>query len=136
MSMTPKSWRIWYMGLPLRPCSDWTSSYWRSSIMPFSLIRANRGLDKGSDIMQSAFGLGIGVGGGAHGLRQLHFLQFLLDGDRVLGFGEDLLPGNHARHVFLQKEAIQGNHAPLGAGLNVRVETEGLVVADQRPDGR
>src|SRR5882724_5941993 len=130
MSRMPKSCRIWLTGLPVRPCSAITSSYCKSSTLPCSLINSNNGLDCSAII--SALGWFVGLARGGHGLGQLQFLQFLLDGDGVLGLRDDLFPGNHARHVLVDQEAVQSHHAVFRAGLDVRVKSECFVVSYER----
>ena len=49
----------------------------------------------------SGFSLHQFFGLGADGLGQLQFLEFGLNSDRVLSFGNDLLTGDHTRKIFL-----------------------------------
>src|SRR5271165_316598 len=105
----PKSWMICRAGFDPRAHSAETSSYCRSSIMPFSLSSSSSGLDTGSLIMLIS-GL---VVLRAHGLGQLQFLQLLLDGDRVLRLGDDFLARDHARQVLVNQETVERDHAPL-----------------------
>src|SRR5581483_10462313 len=133
-SRMPKSCKIWRTGLAPRSCSAWTSSYCKSSIRPFSLINSNNGLAMGSDM-----GLALAGFGGVllvHGLGQLEFLQFRLDGHGILGLGNNFLAGDQAGHVFFDEVTVKGDHAVFGVGLNVRVEPEGFVRTNQGGDGR
>src|SRR5688572_7714367 len=133
-SMMPKSWSIWNTGVPARLCSAATSSYCRSSIKPCSLISDSSGLEISSDIQIDS-----GLAGTARvdtdSLGQLEFLQLGLDGNRILRLGNNFFAGDHSGQIFLDEKSIQCHHAPLGAGLNVRLNSEGLVVADQSGDG-
>src|SRR5215472_11937232 len=131
-SMIPKSCRICMTGLAERLNSSWTSSYWRSSMRFWPLISDSNGLEMSSAI--SAVALGDGLGISPDGGSQLEFLQLGLDGDRILGFSDDLLPGDHAGEVFVDEETVQSNHAVLGPGLDVGLDAEGFVVADQCGD--
>ena len=47
-------------------------------------------------------------------------------------FGDHFLLRDHARLIFLHQKTVQRDHAVFGAGLNVRVDAERFVVADQR----
>src|SRR5258708_13354161 len=108
ISRMPKSCRIWLTGLAVRPCSASTSSYCKSSTRPFSLINSNNGLD--CSAIRSALGGFVGLARSGHGLGQFQLLQFLLDGDRILGLRDDLFPANHPTHVLLYQYAPSRPH--------------------------
>src|SRR5437867_182380 len=72
----------------------------------------------------------------SHGLGQFQLLELGLDRYRVLGFGDDFFTGDHAGQVFLDQETIQRHHAIFRAGLDVRLNAERLVVANQRGNRR
>src|SRR4029077_7556264 len=111
-SRMPKSCKIWNTDLPLRLNSPLTSSNWRSSMRPCSLISVRSGLEMSSGILCFAFDQGGGVN--ADGLGEFEFLEFGLDGDGVLRFGDDFLAGDHPGEVFLDEERIEGHHAVFG----------------------
>src|SRR5438128_2399256 len=134
-SMTPKSWRIWMTGLPVRLNSPRTSSNCKSSILLCSLISDRSGLDRSSDITDLAPAFDQGAGISTDRLGQLQFLQFGLDGDRVLGFGDDFLAGDHSGQVFIDQKTVQRHHAVFGAGLDVGLDAERFIVANQGGDG-
>jgi hypothetical protein len=50
--------------------------------------------------------------------------SFCLDGEWVLRLGDDLLARDEARLYLSNQEAVQGHHAILGAGLDVRLDAE------------
>src|ERR1051325_9324059 len=132
-SMMPKSCKIWKMGVPLRLLSPSTSSYCKSSISPCSFTSANNGLitsamHNSSSIRRRHFL--------ADRLRELKFLQLGLDRNRVLRLGDDFLARNHALQIFINQKTVQRHHAVLRAGLDVRLDAECFVVANERGDGR
>src|SRR5512146_1345385 len=95
-SRMPESCRIWKTGLPVRLNSACTSSYCRSSTSPCSLTSERSGLEMSSGIAEKArfvLGFAFHQGGGIHpdGLGQFQFLEFGLDGDRVLRLGHHFL---------------------------------------------
>src|SRR6185436_19226140 len=103
-SMIPKSWMTWMGDLEPRATSCETSSYWRSSIRPLSLMSSISGLETGSDIYH--YPLFCLFRGGVHRLGEFEFLELLLDGHRVLRLGDDLFARNQPRHVFLHQKAV------------------------------
>src|SRR4051812_43435869 len=133
-SITPKSWRIWLTGLPVRLNSPRTSSYWRSSMRLCSLMSESRGFVMSSAILR--FPLDEVFGFGADGGGEFELLELCLDGSWVLGFGDYFFAGDHSGEVFVDEEAVESNHAIFRARLDVRLDTESLVVANERRDGR
>src|ERR1041385_1613488 len=141
MSMIPKSCRIWIMEVPARLCSATTSSYCRSSIRFCSLINASNGFWISSAILQSnhstkSTGRRRRRGVHAGGLGQFQFLELRLDRHRVLRLGNHFLARDHAGQIFFNQERIQRHHAVLRAGLDVRLNAERFIVANQRGDRR
>src|SRR6266404_359298 len=134
--MMPKSWRICRTGLPLRLNSSETSSYCKSSIRLRSLISDSNGLWTSSDIRASDLFGRFDRHVHAHRLGQLQFLQFGLDRHWILRFGNDFFAGYHSSKIFVYQETVQRNHPVLCPGLDVRLNAEGLIVANQRGDGR
>src|SRR6266536_2024166 len=110
-------------GLPLRVCSWVTSSSCRSSTSPRSWISASNGMEEMSAITSTRGG---GLAAGRSQLGGLHFLQFRQNGGRILRFGDDFFLGNHPLLILVEKETVQRDHAVLGAGLDVRIDAEGL----------
>src|SRR4051812_27152815 len=132
-SMIPKSCKIWMTGLPLRLNSACTSSNCKSSIRLCSLIRDSSGFVISSAISPKVFSVRCqgsvsfshlafaddDLGFGADGGGEFEFLELGLDGDGVLGLGDDLFAGDHALQIFINQKRIQGDHAVFRSSLNV-----------------
>src|SRR5947209_1103701 len=122
------------MGLPLRLNSARISSYCKSSTRPWSFTKARSGGAKSSGILDFAVAEGVGIR--ADSLGEFEFLQLGLDCDGVLGFCDDFLASYHAGEVFINEKTIERDHAVLGAGLNIGLDAEGFIIADEGGDGR
>src|SRR4051812_14094522 len=111
-------------GLPVLPFSATTSSTCMSSSRPCSRSR----LIKGSLVSAILCYRGR--------LCCFDFLEFCQNGRWILSFGDHFMLRNHARVVFFEQERVQRDHAVLGAGLNIGVNAEALIVANERADRR
>ena len=65
----------------------------------------------------------------------MNFLQLAHDRVRILGFSNHLVLVNHAGFVLFNQVTIQRHHTVFGSRLDVRVDTEGFVIADQGSNG-
>ena len=92
--------------------------------------------------MRFRSGLETGIGLGVHawppcwraagfGLGGFPLGQFLHDGGGVLGLGDDFFARDEALHVQFHEVAVEGDHAVFAAGLDVGIDAEGFVVADE-----
>src|SRR6185436_13940993 len=126
------------MVLPLRLCSWSTSSSCKSSMRLRSLTRARSGCEKISDILVFARGrlssrgssrLPIDpLGGAAHRLREVHFLQLLVNRGGILRFHDHFFAGNQSLLIFLKEKTVQRDHSVLRAGLDVRINAECFII--------
>src|SRR5688572_27267021 len=112
---------ICWIGLPDLLCSWTTSSTWRSSSFPCSRRMLMRGCIVSTILCGSC-------------LRCLELLELGENAGWVLSFGDDFVLGNHAGLVFLEQEAVERQHAVFRTSLNVGIDTERLVIADERAD--
>src|SRR5882724_2512735 len=65
-------------------------------------------------------------------LGQFEFLQLGLNADGILRLGDNFFTGDHAGKIFINQETVQRYHAVFSAGLNIGLDAEGLVVANER----